>query len=39
LSPSIYNQVVYSRQHPNDKQDYIITIKDGVEVLIEVFSK
>jgi acetyl esterase/lipase len=39
LSPSIYNQVVYSKQHPNDKQDYIITIKDGVEVLIEVFSK
>jgi acetyl esterase/lipase len=39
LSPSIYNQVVYSRQHPNDKADYIVTIKNGVEVLIEVFSK
>jgi len=39
LSPSINNQVVYPRQHPTDKQDYIVTIKNGVEVTIEVFSK
>lgn len=39
LSPSIYNQRVYSRKHPNDKQDYIIDIKQGKEVIIEVFSK
>jgi hypothetical protein len=39
LSPSIYNQRIYSRKHPNDKQDYVIDIKDGREVLIEVFSK
>lgn len=39
LSPSIYNQRVYARKHPNDKQDYIIDIKKGTEVLIEVFSK
>ncbi|MBK5270948.1 MAG: alpha/beta hydrolase [Bacteroidia bacterium] len=39
LSPSIYNQHVYARQNPNDKKDYIIDIKDGKDVLIEVFSK
>ena len=39
LSPSIDRQRIYSRQHPNDKQDYIINIKNGEEVLIEVFSK
>ena len=39
LSPSIDNQRIYSRKHPNDKQDYIVDIKDGKEVLIEVFSK
>ena len=39
LSPSIYNQQVYSRKHPNDKADYIIDIKEGKEVLIEVFGK
>jgi acetyl esterase/lipase len=39
LSPSIYKQRIYSRKHPNDKADYIIDIKDGKEVLIEVFSK
>jgi hypothetical protein len=33
LSPSIYNQRVYSRKHPNDKQDYIIDIKQGKEVI------
>ena len=39
LSPSIYNQHIYAHQHPNDKKDYIIDIKDGKEILIEVFSK
>ena len=39
LSPSIYNQRVFRRQHPNDKQDYIFEIKEGKELMIEVFSK
>jgi acetyl esterase/lipase len=39
LSPSIYNQIIYSRKHPKDQQDYVIEIKNGKEVLIEVFSK
>jgi acetyl esterase/lipase len=39
LSPSIYNQHAYSSKHPNDKQDYVVDIKEGREVLIEVFSK
>ena len=39
LSPSIYKQPLYSRKHPNDKADYIIDIKEGREVLLEVFSK
>lgn len=39
LSPSIDNQRVFSRQRPIDKQDYVIDIKEGADVLIEVFSK
>ncbi|MBO9682592.1 MAG: alpha/beta hydrolase, partial [Flavisolibacter sp.] len=39
LSPSIYNQRIYSRKHPNDQQDYVVDIKEGKEVLIEVFSE
>jgi hypothetical protein len=39
LSPSIDNQHVFFRQHPNDTHDYIIDVKDGSDVLIEVFSK
>lgn len=39
LSPSIYNQIVYSHKHPNDKGNYTVDIKNGKEVLIEVFSK
>ena len=39
LSPSIDKQRVFPRQHPNDKLDYIIDIKEGADVLIEVFSK
>jgi acetyl esterase/lipase len=39
LSPSIYKQRIYSRQHPTDKRDYTIDLKEGKEVLIDVFSK
>jgi predicted esterase len=39
LSPSIYNQRVFSKQRPSDKGDYIIDIKEGSEVMINVFSK
>lgn len=39
LSPSIDKQHVYARKHPNDKAPYIVDIKNGKEVLIEVFSK
>jgi predicted esterase len=39
LSPSIDNQHIFPRKHPNDKQDYIIDIKAGKEVMIDVFSK
>ena len=39
LSPSIYNQRIYRYQHPNDNKNYIVDIKDGEEILIEVFSK
>lgn len=39
LSPSIYNQRVFSRQTPHQKTDYIIDIKAGQEVLIKVFSR
>ena len=39
LSPSIYNQRIFSRKHPNDKADYIVDIIAGKEILVEVFSK
>jgi hypothetical protein len=39
LSPSIYNQRVYPRRRPGDNNDYTVDIRDGKEVLIEVFSK
>lgn len=39
LSPSIYKQRVFSSKHPADKGDYIVEIKSGKEVIIEVFSK
>jgi len=39
LSPSIYNQVVYTHKHPNDKEDYVLIIKENDEILVEVFSK
>lgn len=39
LSPSIYNQHIYYRKHPKDQQDYLIDIKQGKGLLIEVFSK
>ncbi|WP_111308123.1 alpha/beta hydrolase [Confluentibacter sediminis] len=39
LSPSIYNQVVYSHTYPNDTEDYVLTIEEGKEILVEVFSE
>lgn len=39
LSPSIYNQRIYPRKHPGDKTDYVVDVKEGKEVMIEVFSK
>lgn len=39
LSPSIYKQRIYAHKRPNDKEDYIIDIKEGREAMIEVFSK
>ena len=39
LSPRIDKQRIYSRKHPNDKQDNIIDVKEGRDVLIEVFGK
>lgn len=39
LSPSIENQRVFTRQHPNDKNDYVITIKAGTDVALHVYSK
>ncbi len=39
LSPSIDNQRVFARQHPNDKSDYVVDVKKGGEIVIEVFSK
>ncbi|WP_276372210.1 alpha/beta hydrolase [Chryseolinea sp. H1M3-3] len=39
LSPSIDNQHVFARQRPNDKSDYVVDIKKGEEMVIEVFSK
>lgn len=40
LSPSIENQRVYRRQHPGDKQDYIVEISKGGDnnLFLEVFS-
>ncbi|WP_100609988.1 alpha/beta hydrolase [Confluentibacter lentus] len=38
LSPSIYNQAVYAHKHPTDKEDYVLTIKENEEILVEVFS-
>jgi acetyl esterase/lipase len=39
LSPSIEHQRVFARQHPRDKNDYVLNIKSGNEVVIEVYSK
>ena len=39
LSPSIFNQRVFLRQHPNDGHDYNMKMKDGADLKIEVFSK
>lgn len=32
-------RIIHSRQHPGDKKDYIIEIKEGKEVFVEVFNK
>jgi len=39
LSPSIDDQRVFPRQHPNDKDEYVMNVRNGADVLIEVFSK
>ena len=39
LSPSIDDQHVFARQHPNDKDEYVMNVTDGADVVIEVFSK
>jgi hypothetical protein len=39
LSPSITKQAVYSKQHPADKQDYVIDVTGNGDVAIEVFNK
>jgi acetyl esterase/lipase len=39
LSPSINNQRVYAHRHPMDREDYIMDIQEGKDILIEVFSK
>ena len=39
MSPSIEDQRVFPRQRPQDTQDYLIDIKKGEEIVIEVFSK
>ncbi|MBS1812914.1 MAG: alpha/beta hydrolase [Acidobacteria bacterium] len=41
LSPSIENQRVFRRQHPKDKNDYIVEIKGDSEnrIVLEVFSR
>jgi acetyl esterase/lipase len=39
LSPSIDNQRVFAHQRPNEKKEYVIDVKTGGDVLIEVFSK
>ena len=39
-SPSIENQRVFRRQHPNDKTDYFVEIKNGEnKLMLEVFSR
>jgi hypothetical protein len=41
LSPSIETQRIFSRQRPQDKNDYVIEIKAGgaQELTLEVFSR
>lgn len=39
LSPSINNQKVFTRKHPGDKLEYTVEIKEGVDLILEVFSK
>jgi hypothetical protein len=39
LSPSINNQKVFTRKHPGDKLEYIVEIKEGNDLTVQVFSK
>ena len=39
LNPSIDNSWLFSKQKPSDSSDYMVDIKPGEELLIEVFSK
>jgi len=39
LSPSIYDQRIYSHRRPGDNSDYVIDIRKGEELMIEVFSR
>lgn len=39
LSPSIINQKVFTKKHPGDKRNYIVDIKDGKELILDIFSK
>lgn len=40
LSPSIEKQTIFKRQHPQDKTDYIVELKPGMNTLtLEVFSR
>ena len=39
LSPSIDNQHVYRYQRPSVKKEYIVDIKEGQDIMIEVFSE
>jgi hypothetical protein len=39
LSPSIYNQKVFNRQHPADAMEYTVEIKEGTDLVVEVFSR
>lgn len=39
LSPSISNKIIFTRQYPNDAQEYIVDIKKDKKLNIEVYSK
>lgn len=40
LSPSLEKQIVFRRQRPKDKSDYVVEIKPGTDLLLlEVFTR